>query len=161
MSNRKYNKRLAAYELKLEPIIDTIKIEREIERKKLASERNSKALKDSERYMLSQGYDKKDIAELLNEHNTMLMTTASKSFTQKNYEENILTIGNRESSMDDLIRILAIERLQENGIEQPVPEYPFSMRYPMVSLVITMGGFLILLVIFSRFILPSLFEYFL
>ena len=53
MSNRKYNKRLAAYELKLEPIIETIKIEREIERKKLASERNSKALKDSERYSKS------------------------------------------------------------------------------------------------------------
>ena len=65
MSNRKYNKRLAAYELKLEPIIETIKIEREIERKKLASERNSKALKDSERYMLSQGYDKKDIETAL------------------------------------------------------------------------------------------------
>ena len=161
MSNRKYNKRLAAYELKLEPIIETIKIEREIERKKLASERNSEALKDSERYMLSQGYDKKDIAELSNEHNTMLMTTASKSFTQKNYEENILTIGNRESSMDDLVRILAIQRLQENGIEQPGPEYPFSIRYPMVSLVMTMGGFVVFLLIFSHFILPSLFKYFL
>lgn len=160
MSNRKYNKRLAAYELKLEPIIETIKIEREIERKKLASVRNSEALKDSERYMLSQGYDKKDITELLNEHNTMLMTTASKSFTQKDYEEKILTIGNRESSMDDLIRILAIQRLQENGIEQPVYEYPFSIRYPMVGLVITMVG-IVFLLIFSYFLFPSLFEYFL
>ena len=161
MSNRKYNKRLAAYELKLEPIIETIRIEREIERKKLALKSNSRALKNSERYMLSQGCDEKDKTELSDELNTMLMTTASRSFAQKDYEEGILTIGNRETSMDNLIRSLAIQRLQENGIEQPVPEYPFSIRYPMLSLIITTGGFMVFLLILSYFILPSLYEHFL
>lgn len=156
--NRKYNKRLAAYELKLKPIIETIRIEREIERKKSALKRIPEALKHNKEYMLSQGYDKKDIAELSNDLNTMMMTTANRSFTQKDYEENILTIGNRDVSMDDLLRGLAMQRLQEKGIEQPVPELPFSMRYPMVSLVITMGGFLMFLVIFSHVILPSLFK---
>ena len=155
--NQKYNKQLAAYELKLKSIIETIRIEREIERKKSALKSIPEALKHNEEYILSQGYDKKDIAELSNEFNTM-MTTANRSFTEKDYEENIITIGDRDVSMDDLIRSLAIQRLQENGIEQPVPELPFSMRYPMVSLVITIGGFMMFLLIFSYVILPSLFK---
>lgn len=143
-STKKYQKQMMAYNSQLESMIDTIRSERAVERRKLASQKSKKMLEESEQYMLSKGYSKKDFINESEEMEELLRSTEDKSFFTES---------------DDFLKDLAMQRLKECGIEPPTTKKPFVVRHPMLDLYVQIVGFGIFLLVFIYYILPFLFRY--
>ncbi|MGP9493646.1 hypothetical protein, partial [Psychrobacter sp. AOP7-B1-24] len=114
-NTKKYQKQLIAYDLQLTAMIATIRSERALERKKLASQKTKHMLEENERYMLSKGYDKKEFIDEFEEIEALFVNTADKSVFTEN---------------DDLLRTLAVQRLKDKGIEPPTAKEAFVIRHP-------------------------------